>query len=681
MSFPRESLEYLHKVPSLRELTHVITGVWKWFADEDLTPKTPVVIHRDVVTYDGVDHPLSTTAFETVQIFKDAAYTDRAIVLKTRLGELALPATKIVQFGRILEMNIVWETPSRRVLESRPRDSVGIKGAKTTFHGFEETQGVYMVSDVAVPQQRNNRCMRVFEDSDSAEKLIPEPTQEARITSIQDNDNNDEKDEMIKTSDVAMMFCELGINLAKHFDLDATEVVEYLDSVAEDTIGVNPQATPIIKEIVNDGASDLTQEMVDEWFAAPTNGGLSMKDLRAKAAEYSIGVKGLKKAEMKEEFEKIVAEADDDEESEADDEEESEEVNDAETVTQGQVDEWFAAPAKGGMSMKDLRAKATELGLEAKGLKKTELKEAFEGLVVADDDAEESEADDDDEESDAADDDDTEVSDAADDDDAEVSDAADDDAEVSDAADDDADVSEANFAKVTQGQVDEWFAAPAKGGLSMKDLRAKATELGLEAKGLKKTELKEAFEALLNLDTKAEEESEAVDDDDADADDAEESEAVVDDDAEGESEAVDDAEEESDTEVPVKSAETGRCIHMGSRGQNKGKRCEIKPKAGDVYCAKHTSTQQAHAYRSNESPLAKKAAKKLSQESDAEDGPKIRRNKPLKVWFVEGENLVVRSAKNPKVYGYITKKGDVSQKLTQAYKLLAHELGLEVEKR
>jgi predicted DNA-binding WGR domain protein len=126
----------------------------------------------------------------------------------------------------------------------------------------------------------------------------------------------------------------------------------------------------------------------------------------------------------------------------------------------------------------------------------------------------------------------------------------------------------------------------------------------------------------------------------------------------------------------TKSASTGQCLYVGIRGPANGKQCEIKPKDGEEFCAKHANTQQALNYKANESPIAKKAGKKLSKESAQQKGPKIVRNKDAQVWMVEGEILVVKSPKNPTVYAYLTKQGTVNKTLSKAVKTLAEELGL-----
>ena len=52
----------------------------------------------------------------------------------------------------------------------------------------------------------------------------------------------------IAISDVSAMLCELGIELAQHFDLDADEVSEYLDTLCQEKLGVETGVKGLLEE-------------------------------------------------------------------------------------------------------------------------------------------------------------------------------------------------------------------------------------------------------------------------------------------------------------------------------------------------------------------------------------------------------------------------------------------------
>jgi len=118
-----------------------------------------------------------------------------------------------------------------------------------------------------------------------------------------------------------------------------------------------------------------------------------------------------------------------------------------------------------------------------------------------------------------------------------------------------------------------------------------------------------------------------------------------------------------------------KCLYVGTRGLNNGKTCESYCKNNDNFCSKHINSTQAINYIANESPSAKKLAKNDS-DSEAENKPKIIRNAELKVWVVENGNLVVKSPKNPVVYGFISPDGILNNKITNVQRELAKEMGL-----
>ena len=190
----------------------------------------------------------------------------------------------------------------------------------------------------------------------------------------------------ISISDVSAMLCELGIGFAQHFDLDTDEVVQFLDTTCEDKLGVNPEASKLFEKVQNDEDDDdeedasateemhfVTQSEIDEWFATPKKGGLSLKDLRAKAKEYGLTTDKASKADLKSAFEELVIP---DPEEDADETQEDEPIQ----PTKEQIEEWCQPPNKGGVSIKALREKASEMGVDVSELKKrSEIKEAMIG--------------------------------------------------------------------------------------------------------------------------------------------------------------------------------------------------------------------------------------------------------------------------------------------------------------
>lgn len=121
------------------------------------------------------------------------------------------------------------------------------------------------------------------------------------------------------------------------------------------------------------------------------------------------------------------------------------------------------------------------------------------------------------------------------------------------------------------------------------------------------------------------------------------------------------------------------CLYIGARGANKGLACGGKPKVGEAFCTKHINTAQAIQYKANDSPAARKAAQKAAESDSDSSKPPITRNKDLKLWVVDGGDLVVKSPKNPTVYAYITKSGEVKNQLPDTVRAMAEQLGLVVE--
>lgn len=513
----------------------------------------------------------------------------------------------------------------------------------------------------------------------------------------------------LTTDDVAKMLCKLGLGLAQHFEIDESEVIEYLDGVCEDTVGVNPDSAAVfneIKELDDDPEEDenvdgevlsITQSEFDEWFAKP---GLSLKVLRKKALEYGIEPEGLKKSDLKIAFEELVIPDDDDEEDD-------EEGLDSETI-----EAWFQPISKGGLKLKELREKAEEYSIDTKGLKRTELKESFMALIM-----EEEEEDDEEEEDSGELDEDTinewfqtpakgglklgELKEKAEQFGIDSKGLKKKDIKEAllalcngeeEEVDDDEEESVSDSSELSKDQVLIWCLPPGKGGLKLSELKEKAEEFGIDSKGLKKTDLKEALFALCEGESEEDEESDAEDETFAcymEADGAkgkkfwsckvEGCELTTSFGSVGKDgkdttrelasneKAIAQANKLVQQKVAkgyeevkankkkalgkVKSSISGKC-HYKNRD---GKECTIKPKGSAKFCAKHSTGQK----KSNNTPA-------------------IYRDKKAKVWMVEGEKLIVKSPNNPTVYAFLTKKGEVNKKLTKALKNQATKLGLEV---
>ena len=325
---------------------------------------------------------------------------------------------------------------------------------------------------------------------------------------------------------------------------------------------------------------------------------------------------------------------------------ENEAVSEKETFTNADVEAWFAAPSKGGLKMSDIKAKAKDLGIDLAGAaKKADIKERFMNMAVDDEEA-----------------------------------------KLLKVIDTSIETGTETF---TKAEVEEWFAVPSKGGLKMSEIKAKAKELGIDLAGTtKKADIKALFEASATCEEVSEDVSEDAEES------AECSYVFTKGDHKGEqctvkpkggehycgkhknckaaqSASSSDDESEKIKAVPkkaIKSAVSGQCKYVTSRGPNKGSKCSIKPKDGEEFCAKHANTKQALG----ETKDAK------SEDSASASKPKIKRNKELKLWYVEGDNLVVKSPKNPTVYGFLTKKGEFREKINKTVKELAEELGLEI---
>ncbi len=631
-------------------------------------------------------------------------------------------------------------------------------------------------------------CYELSADQDSEKLISTESTDEEESFSLNNkmaktNKKNTKSaaadKETIAVTEVAALFCDLGIGLAAHFDLDTDEVIEYLDGVCEDAIGANPDSATLFQKVKefqddsedeedeDDGEDDvqsITQSEFDDWFASSANGGLKVSELKANAEALGMNVTAkTKKQEIKDYMEELVVPDEDDEETEVDDEDtevddateddeetedDDEEVDnesapeddeqDTNGLTTAQVVIWFMIPSKGGLKIDELRTQAKELGLEITNkTKKDEIKELM--LELCDD--------------------------AVDDDDEPESEenfevyleapgakknkfwkCVVEDCEMtttygnvgnkgtsSTKSFDTSDLAIAAAKKLVQQKIAKGYSEPTKDSeeeeeeeeedeeeketltvaqiekMNKKELIKNLEKLGFKASDVKRSDGKKGaprpsdFRSALifavtpdpfeeNSDSESEEECHFVYTKGPQAGNKCTTKPKADamfcgkhkDCKAAKNESQTDSEPESPKKKAkkgapkTKSASTGQCLYVGTRGGNNGKQCEIKPKDGEEFCAKHATTQQALNYNANESPIAKKAGKKLSKESAPQKGPKIVRNKDAKVWVVEGEILVVKSPKNPTVYAYLTKKGTVNKKLSKAVKTLAEELGLEI---
>lgn len=178
----------------------------------------------------------------------------------------------------------------------------------------------------------------------------------------------------ISIENVASMLCALGINLSQQFDLDPTEVMEYLDSACEDKTGVNPQTADLFQKVVDEedegGEEDtptVTREEIDEWFATTKKGGLGLAELREKAREYGLELDSkCKKSEIQEAFESLLVDEEEGDEEEA---------QPTPKPTAEDIESWCRPPGKDGLKLAELKAKAEELGVDlGETTKRSEIK-------------------------------------------------------------------------------------------------------------------------------------------------------------------------------------------------------------------------------------------------------------------------------------------------------------------
>lgn len=407
----------------------------------------------------------------------------------------------------------------------------------------------------------------------------------------------------------------------------------------------------------------MTDEDITKMFAVPSKGGLTMSELRTKAKELGIDLKGItKKADIEAAFRAHAAE--DEAEScahifakgphkgeqcavhpedggvvcgkhkAASKKSNSASDEDSASVTVEEVEAMFAPPAKGGLKMAELKTKAAELGIE--GLtKKSELKEAM--LEIAEDAVIHIEQDESASEAETA----TECS--------------------------------FIFTKgprkgekcTTKPKNGEALCGKHKGCKGAQD-SATVTEASEQSEPAEEAS---TGEHCIYVPTRGQHKGEACPNKPTEPG------------AQFCSKHADTQQAKAHLEASGEASQDKAvgCMYIGERGPNKGAACSNKPKPGENFCSKHANTQQAINYRANESPIARAAAQKAVESDSESSKPKITRNKEHKLWVVDGGNLVVKSPKNPTVYAYITKSGEVKNKVTETVKQMAEELGLAVE--
>ena len=182
---------------------------------------------------------------------------------------------------------------------------------------------------------------------------------------------------------------------------------------------------------------------------------------------------------------------------------------------------------------------------------------------------------------------------------------------------------ESDVSELTIDIIEEWNQPPSKGGLSAVDIRAKAKKYGITA-----TKKDDICKALIKMAKKSGSKK---------------------------------ASKESKPKA-IKESKTGQCAYVLTRGDNKGTRCNTKTKGGEEFCSKHK----------NSKPQKKAASTK----------PSIVRHKTKdgkNHWVLADEkSLVVVSAANPKVKGYIA-KGVYIEKTPAKIKKLAEQHKLKVK--
>ena len=445
-----------------------------------------------------------------------------------------------------------------------------------------------------------------------------------------------------------------------------TYVAQFIESDDEDEPNVEEN-----DERSETQAPTITQSDFDVWFSATTKGGMKIKELQTTAKEFGMKTNSkTKKSDIKSFLSQFIVP--DEEEIEEQSEEIAEEVQSDEdqplTITQSDFDVWFSATTKGGMKMKELKETAKEFGMKTNSkTKKIDIKYFLSHFIDLLSMQQKT---------------DLRIEECNE--------------ECSEEIDDEQ--SEDQALTITQSDFDMWFSVASKGGLKMTELRQKAREFGMDTNSKTKKDIKLFMEELVIPD-----EEEVEDEIEEEVEEPEQSEEEIDQNNEeeppeccfvytkgpqrgkkcttkpkaggefcGKHKAC-----KSVSSTPTSRAPARQCLYVGTRGPTKDKQCAIKPKDGEDYCAKHTNTQQAINYKANESPAARKAKKQTPPISSA--AYKIIRNKNLKIWVVEGENLVVKSPKNPTVYAYLTKKNTLVEKVTNAVKILAEELGLSCE--
>lgn len=295
LSLTNGSTEYIFyhkavekKIGTMAHLEPRIRAFWLWlYFLDDLELIGSITISPDKMEYLGETVDISKTkklnkAFEQISALtvdteeideEDPQYLadlstkietePKLEILQTRLEkeDFENPLKATIQYGKFKMSTVEWGKIVETTLNWK--NSAIVTGLNHRFVDWEESQSVYFAED-----EESKVCMRVFIGSDITGKLIPDTPDQAQIrtdTEVSDSKMPAKKTEMIAITDVANMLCELGLGLANHFDLDPDEVMEYLDSVCEDTVGADPKSAKVLeeaKEAVDE--DDSSEEEEDE---------------------------------------------------------------------------------------------------------------------------------------------------------------------------------------------------------------------------------------------------------------------------------------------------------------------------------------------------------------------------------------------------------------------------------
>jgi len=446
------------------------------------------------------------------------------------------------------------------------------------------------------------------------------------ILELYDFEIEDETLDSIMKQELPEFLTKICKSLNDEADSDIfDELVDRIDELGEDHFSYRPFA---IKK-----PTFPTMEQISEMF---NKGGLKVSEIRQQAANLGLqGVAKLNKAQLRDLFEANAFEPDDEDDEEEEivilqDDDEEEIIilqdDDEDELTIDLIEQMFQTPSKGGLKVAEIREKAKEYGVNIKGItKKADLKTAFlehagQEFITIDQDAEESN-------------------------------------------DESSTVLECGFIITKGPRKGERCTTKPKNGeeLCGKHKNCKPVSACSSENSQSVTDNVCQYVAVRGANkgqqctVKPKNTSENFC-------------------AKHAKTAQAKSFNSEDSSAKSTSTSTSVCRYVGTRGTNAGVVCNTSPKAGEEFCAKHSTTQQAINYMANESPVAKAVAEKDTTTSTE---PVISRNKELKVWVVDG-NLVVRSPKNKKVYAYI-QENMVKNEITNTIRELAAEMGLTCE--